>query len=156
MCGNKPRAPTHQQQLNNNHSPYRHFHGSLRMSPRTALPTAAPGPCNPRAAPFACRSDHICCPPRGTVCSRRSSPAGFVLCKRKPFSNFGSESDDLLHLPELLSRLETLVVCDREHAEESLATPEIVVPDRCIVLLASSVQYVYLYFFAVQYHLREE
>ena len=59
-------------------SPYRHFHGSWQSSPHTALPTAVRGPCTRSVALSACRSNHICCPPTGTVCSRHSSRAGSV------------------------------------------------------------------------------
>lgn len=57
-------------------------------------------------------------------------------------------------LPEFLSSLEAFIVCDGKHAKESLATSEIVVADRCIVLLASRIKNIYLYLFAIQNDLR--
>lgn len=55
--------------------------------------------------------------------------------------------------PELLCSVEALWLRDREHTEEPLPTPEVVVPDGRVVLLSGRVQDVYLDLLSVQHHL---
>lgn len=59
----------------------------------------------------------------------------------------------LTHSPEFLGCLEAFVVCDGEDAEETLAAAKVVISDGGIILLASRIQYIYLYFLAVQHNL---
>lgn len=74
--------------------------------------------------------------------------------EEKKKSNLGSShATSIFYLPKFLSRLEALVVCDGEHAEESFAATEIVVADGRVVLLTSRVENVNLYFFSIQYDL---
>lgn len=65
----------------------------------------------------------------------------------------GKKARDLTHSPEFLGSLEAFVVRDGEDAEETLAAAKIIVSDGGVVLLAGRVQYIYLYFFAIQHNL---
>lgn len=56
-------------------------------------------------------------------------------------------------LPEELRRLEGIVLCNGEHAQEAFAGPEVVIPDGCVVLLARRVEDVDLHFLAVEHDL---
>lgn len=60
----------------------------------------------------------------------------------------------LTHSPEFLGSLEAFVVRDGEDTEETLAAAKIIVSDGGVVLLTGRVQYIYLYFFAIQHNLR--
>jgi len=65
----------------------------------------------------------------------------------------GNPENRLTHSPEFLGGLEAFVVCDGEDTEETLAAAKVIVSDGGIILLASRIQYIYLYFLAVQHNL---
>lgn len=65
----------------------------------------------------------------------------------------GEGANRLTHSPEFLGCLEAFVVCDGEDAKETLAAAKVVISDGGIILLASRIQYIYLYFLAVQHNL---
>lgn len=141
----------------NPNKPCQHSLGSSPMFPhKEHRPTAAPDPDTPTRGLCVSRSSRICCRLGGTVCSRRSSHAISVHCVgRKLVSRPIRGSFERL-LPKFLSCLEAFVVCDREHAEKTLSASEVVIADGSIVLLPCRVKNIYLYFFAVENHLRGE
>lgn len=61
------------------HLPCPHSHVSSPMFPHRGRSIVAPSSGTRWAAPSVYRLDRICCPPAGTVCSHRFSPAIFVL-----------------------------------------------------------------------------
>ncbi len=97
--------------------------------------------------------DRSCFPLKWTESSRRLSPAKSVLgtlastrMKSNPI-HVSSMSCDC-------SYQEAVVLCYWKHAQETLSTPEIIVPNGCIVLLASRVKDIDLNFFTVKHDLQ--
>lgn len=55
-----------------------------------------------------------------------------------------------LHLPELLSGLETFIIRNGKHTKEAFAASKVVVSNGRIIFLTSCIEYVNLNFFAIQ------
>ena len=54
--------------------------------------------------------------------------------------------------PEVYCCCKWLQFCDGKYAEETLATAEVIIPNGCVVLLASCVKNVNLHLLSIQHH----
>lgn len=58
----------------------------------------------------------------------------------------------VVEIPEVYCSCKRFKFCDGKHTKEALATPEVVIPNGCIVLLSRCVQDVDLHLLPIQDH----